>query len=236
MSASLLAVKDLHVNYGHVEALKGISFTVPPKGITAFIGANGAGKSTALQTISGLLKPARGTIFFENTDITQLAPHKIVQRGIVQVPEGRAILANLTVRENLVLGAYTRRDNIAADLAKVTVLFPVLARHAESLAGNLSGGEQQMLAIARALMAKPRLLLLDEPSMGLAPIVVREIFKTLQTISEAGIAILLVEQNVRLALKIAQYAYVLETGRLVLSGAGEDLIHNQKVIDAYLGG
>lgn len=236
MSASLLAVKDLHVSYGHVEALKGISFTVPPKGITAFIGANGAGKSTALQTISGLLKPTRGTISFENTDITQLAPHRIVQRGIVQVPEGRAILTNLTVRENLVLGAYTRRDNIAADLAKVTVLFPVLAKYAKSLAGNLSGGEQQMLAIARALMAKPRLLLLDEPSMGLAPIVVREIFKTLQTISEAGIVILLVEQNVRLALKIAQYAYVLETGRLVLSGTGEDLIHNQKVIDAYLGG
>ena len=236
MPTPLLTVQNLHVRYGHVEALKGISFTVPPKGITAFIGANGAGKSTALQTISGLLKPARGTMSFENIDITQLAPHKIVRRGIVQVPEGRAILANLTVRENLVLGAYTRRDNIAADLAKVTVLFPVLARHAESLAGNLSGGEQQMLAIARALMAKPRLLLLDEPSMGLAPIVVREIFKTLQTISEAGIAILLVEQNVRLALKIAQYAYVLETGRLVLSGTGEDLIHNQKVIDAYLGG
>lgn len=236
MSASLLAVKDLHVNYGHVEALKGISFTVPPNGITAFIGANGAGKSTALQTISGLLKPVRGTIFFENTDITRLAPHEIVQRGIVQVPEGRAILANLTVRENLVLGAYTRRDDIAADLAKVTVLFPVLARHAKSLAGNLSGGEQQMLAIARALMAKPRLLLLDEPSMGLAPIVVREIFKTLQTVSGAGIAILLVEQNVRLALKIAQYAYVLETGRLVISGSGEELMHNQKVIEAYLGG
>ena len=236
MLTPLLDVQNLQVNYGPVEALKGISFAVPANGITAFIGANGAGKSTALQTISGLLKPTRGTISFENTDITQLAAHKIVQRGIVQVPEGRGILTRLTVRENLVLGAYTRRDDIAADLAEAMALFPVLAKHAKSLAGNLSGGEQQMLAIARALMAKPRLLLLDEPSMGLAPIVVREIFKTLQTISETGIAILLVEQNVRLALNIAKYAYVLETGRLVLSGSGGELMHNQKVIDAYLGG
>lgn len=236
MPASILAVENLYVQYGHVEALKGISFEVRAHGITAFLGANGAGKSTTLQTISGLLKPASGTISFESNDITRLAPHKIVQRGVVQVPEGRAILSRLTVRENLVLGAYTRRDDIAQDLAWVTGLFPVLARCSKDLAGNLSGGEQQMLAIARALMARPRLLLLDEPSMGLAPIIVREIFAILQAINAAGITILLVEQNVRLALKIAQYAYVLETGRIVLSGSGEDLMHNQKVIDAYLGG
>lgn len=224
------------MRYGHIEALKGISFDVETSRITAFIGANGAGKSTTLQAVSGLCRASAGTLLYDGADLGKLAPHEIVRLGIVQVPEGRAVLANMTVAENLALGAYTRRDDSKADLAWVLELFPPLAQLSKTLAGNLSGGEQQMLAIARALMAKPKLLLLDEPSMGLAPIIVREIFSILQSINQAGITILLVEQNVRLALTIASYAYVLEAGRIVLADSGENLLHNPGVIAAYLGG
>jgi len=234
----LLRVRDLAVNYGHIEAVKGITFHLDAGEITALVGANGAGKSTTLLALSGLLKPARGHILFEDEDITRLAPHQIVRRGIVQVAEGRAILTTLTVRENLALGAYTRRDRagIANSLEEVFHLFPRLRERDEQLAGNLSGGEQQMLAIGRALMARPRLLLLDEPSMGLAPLLVREIFKTLVDINRSGLSVLLVEQNVRQALKIARHGYVMETGQVVLADSGANLLRDPRVAEAYLGG
>lgn len=234
----ILAIHDLAVSYGHIEAVKGIDLTLNEGEITALVGANGAGKSTSLLAISGLLKPTRGRILFAGQDLAKLAPHKIVSNGVVQVAEGRAILTTMTVAENLHLGSYARRDKtgVAHDLEWVYSLFPVLKQRASGLAGNLSGGEQQMLAIGRALMAKPRILLLDEPSMGLAPLIVQEIFRILQAINQTGLTILLVEQNVRQALRIAQHGYVLETGKIVLSDTGEALLHNPKVIEAYLGG
>lgn len=234
----LLRVHDLAVVYGHIEAVKGISFHLNQGEITALVGANGAGKSTTLLAISGLLRAARGKIEFDGEEISHLPPHQIVRRGIVQVAEGRAILTTLTVRENLDLGAYTRTDaaGVAHDLEWVFSLFPVLKERANGLAGNLSGGEQQMLAIGRALMAKPRLLLLDEPSMGLAPLLVQEIFHVLQEINKTGLTILLVEQNVRQALKISQHGYVLETGQIVLADSGVNLLCSPLVIEAYLGG
>ncbi|HEY6897589.1 MAG TPA: ABC transporter ATP-binding protein [Rhodocyclaceae bacterium] len=233
----LLRVHDLAVHYGHIEAVKGVDFHLNAGEITALVGANGAGKSTTLLALSGLLRPARGHVEFDGEDITHLAPHEIVRRGVVQVAEGRAILTTLTVAENLALGAYTRPDKgaVAQTLEEVFALFPRLKDRAGQLAGNLSGGEQQMLAIGRALMAKPRLLLLDEPSMGLAPLMVQEIFRTLVEINRLGLSILLVEQNVRQALKIASHGYVIETGKIVLADSGENLIHNPKVIEAYLG-
>ncbi len=235
--SSILRIHDLVVSYGHIEAVKGISLDLQEGEITALVGANGAGKSTSLLAISGLLKPVSGQVILDNKDLTKLAAHKIVQSGVVQVAEGRAILTTLTVRENLELGAYTRKDKpqIVKDLAWVFALFPVLETRASGLAGNLSGGEQQMLAIARALMAKPRVLLLDEPSMGLAPLMVKEIFRVLKEINQTGLTILLVEQNVRQALKIARHGYVLENGKIVLADSGENLLHNPKVIEAYLG-
>jgi branched-chain amino acid transport system ATP-binding protein len=234
----LLRVEDLAVNYGHIAAVKGISFQLQAGEITALVGANGAGKSTTLLALSGLLPAARGRILFEDEDITRLAPHEIVRRGVVQVAEGRAILATLSVGENLTLGAYTRRDRagIASSLEEVFHLYPRLQQRVNQLAGNLSGGEQQMLAIGRALMAKPRLLLLDEPSMGLAPILVQDIFRTLVTINRSGLTVLLVEQNVRQALKIARHGYVIETGRVVLADSGANLLHDPRVAEAYLGG
>nr|WP_156117654.1 ABC transporter ATP-binding protein [Collimonas arenae] len=234
----ILQVKDLAVSYGHIEAVKGIDLTLNEGEITALVGANGAGKSTALLAISGLLKPQRGQILFDRQDLTSLSPHKIVQSGVVQVAEGRATLTTLSIAENLALGAYTRKDktNIAKDLDWVYSLFPVLQRRKDGLAGNLSGGEQQMLAIGRALMAKPRVLLLDEPSMGLAPLLVQEIFRIVQEINRTGLTILLVEQNVRQALRIAQRGYVLETGKIVLADSGSNLLNNPKVLEAYLGG
>jgi branched-chain amino acid transport system ATP-binding protein len=233
-----LRVQDLSVAYGQIEAVKGIDFELVTGEITALVGANGAGKSTTLLALSGLLKPKRGRIEFEGEDISQLAAHQIVQRGVVQVPEGRAILTTLTVTENLQLGAYTRRDSagIAASMDEVYALFPRLKDRCEQFAGNLSGGEQQMLAIGRALMAKPKLLLLDEPSMGLAPILVQEIFRTLVQINRSGLTVLLVEQNVRQALKIARHGYVIETGKVVLADTGANLLANPKVEEAYLGG
>lgn len=235
----LLKVDALKVAYGHIEAVKGIDFELHEGQITTLVGANGAGKSTTLLALSGLVKKASGRVVLDGQDLTALSPHKIVAAGMVQVAEGRATLTTLTVRENLELGAYTRRDGRAQranDLDHIYTLFPRLKERADGLAGNLSGGEQQMLAIGRALMAKPRVLLLDEPSMGLAPIIVQDIFRTLREINKAGLTIFLVEQNVRQALKIADRAYVIETGKIVLTGSGRDLLGNPKVQDAYLGG
>jgi len=234
----LLQVQDLKVNFGHVQAVKGIDFEFHEGQITTLVGANGAGKSTTLLALSGLVKKTSGRVLFAGQDITALSPHKIVAGGVVQVAEGRATLTTLTVRDNLELGGYTRRDGAAAraaDLERIYALFPVLKDRADGLAGNLSGGEQQMLAIGRALMARPRVLLLDEPSMGLAPIIVQDIFRTLREINKQGLTIFLVEQNVRQALKIADRAYVIETGSIVLSGTGRELLGNPKVQDAYLG-
>lgn len=237
MKAPLLQVSALKVAYGHIEAVKGIDLELHDGQITTLVGANGAGKSTTLLALSGLVKKASGRVMFDGKDLTKMAPHKIVASGVVQVAEGRATLTTLTVRENLELGAYCRhdRESRAHDLDHVYELFPVLKDRSNGLAGNLSGGEQQMLAIGRALMAKPRVLLLDEPSMGLAPIIVQDIFRTLRNINQAGLTIFLVEQNVRQALKIADRAYVIETGNIVLSGSGRELLVNPRVQEAYLG-
>lgn len=237
MSAALLQVSGLRVNFGHIEAVKGIDLELHEGQITTLVGANGAGKSTTLLALSGLVKKAAGRVVLGDTDLSKMAPHKIVANGVVQVAEGRATLTTLTVQENLELGAYARRDkgSRAADLAHIYSLFPVLKDRANGLAGNLSGGEQQMLAIGRALMAKPKVLMLDEPSMGLAPLIVQDIFRILRDINQAGLTIFLVEQNVRQALKIADRAYVLETGSIVLSGTGRELLVNPKVQEAYLG-
>ncbi|MFV0918381.1 ABC transporter ATP-binding protein [Ralstonia nicotianae] len=238
----LLEVKGLEVSYGHIAAVKGIGFALNAGEITSLVGANGAGKSTTLLALSGLIPKSqgevRGQILFEGADVTQWSAHKRVERGIVQVAEGRATLTTMTVRENLELGAYTRKDRsqIASDLERVFHLFPRLKERIDGMAGNLSGGEQQMLAIGRALMARPRVLLLDEPSMGLAPIIVQEIFRILRTINAEGLTIFLVEQNVRQALKIAQRGYVLETGQIVLADSGQRLLGNPRVLEAYLGG
>lgn len=237
MSAPLLQVSGLKIAYGNIEAVRGIDLELHEGQITTLVGANGAGKSTTLLALSGLVKKAAGRVTFDGKDLTKMAPHKIVSSGVVQVAEGRATLTTLTVQENLELGAYPRRDrdNRARDLDYIYGLFPVLKERASGLAGNLSGGEQQMLAIGRALMAKPRVLLLDEPSMGLAPIIVQDIFRTLRDINQAGLTIFLVEQNVRQALKISDRAYVIETGNIVLSGTGRELLVNPKVQEAYLG-
>ncbi|MEO6031169.1 MAG: ABC transporter ATP-binding protein [Burkholderiaceae bacterium] len=235
---ALLEVRDLQVGYGHIEAVQGISFDVQGGEIRTLVGANGAGKSTTLLALSGLVRPRSGTIRFDGEDITRAPTHQIVERGLVQVAEGRAILTTLTVRENLELGAYRRRDRaaVASDLERVLTLFPRLEERIGGLAGNLSGGEQQMLAIGRALLARPRLLLLDEPSMGLAPIIVQDIFRTLREINADGLTIFLVEHNVRQALKVARHGYVLESGRIVLEGSGQQLLHDPKVLAAYMGG
>ena len=236
--SALLEVRGLQVAYGHIEAVQGIDFEIHTGEVRTLVGANGAGKSTTLLALSGLLRPKAGSIRFEGEELTRLRTHQIVERGLVQVAEGRAILTTLTVRENLELGAYRRRDRaaIAADMARVLDLFPRLHERIDGMAGNLSGGEQQMLAIGRALLARPRLLLLDEPSMGLAPIIVQDIFKTLRRINLEGLTILLVEQNVRQALKIAQYGYVLESGKIVLQKTGPELLKDPRVLAAYMGG
>lgn len=235
--SALLEIRGLRVRYGAIEAVKGIDLTVVEGEMTALLGANGAGKSTTLLAISGLLRASAGSIKFAGDELAHLSPHQIFALGVVQVPEGREILTTLTVKENLLLGAYRRRreQEIEADLENVLSLFPALRTRLEGRAGNLSGGEQQMLAIGRALMARPRLLLLDEPSMGLAPLLVREIFKTLRALNRRGLTILLVEQNARQALQIAHRGYVMENGDIALAGASVDLLHNPKVIEAYLG-
>ena len=233
---SILEVTGLHVHSGLVEAVRGIDLVLEQGGITALLGANGAGKSTTLLTLSGLLRPSAGSIKLEGIELVGLAPHQIVDLGLIQVAEGREILTRLTVRENLLLGAYRRREPTSADLDYVLRLFPRLQERVDGPAGNLSGGEQQMLAIARALMARPRLLLLDEPSMGLAPLVIRDIFKILHGLNESGLTILLVEQNVRQALQVAHYGYVMENGRITVARPSAELIHDPRVIEAYLGG
>ena len=239
MTEALLSVTGLSVDYGHIEAVRDVDLSLQAGRITTLVGANGAGKSTTLLALSGLVPKAAGKVMFDGHDITALPAHKLVAAGLVQVAEGRATLTTLSVRENLELGAYTRRDGAAArasDLERMFALFPRLKEREGQLAGNLSGGEQQMLAIGRALMARPRVLLLDEPSMGLAPIVVQGIFRTLREINAGGLTIFLVEQNVRQALKIAEHAYVLENGHVVLQGSGRELLDEPRVQEAYLGG
>jgi len=233
----MLRVEDLHVYYGGIHALRGISFQVPEKTIVTLIGANGAGKSSTLRCISGVVKPRAGHVWLDGKDIAGMASHAIVEMGIALVPEGRKMFANLTVLENLLVGAHARDDHAAVsrDLAWVLELFPILAERESQGAGTLSGGEQQMLAVGRALMSKPRLLLMDEPSLGLAPLLVREIFRTIQYLHEQGTTILLVEQNARAALQVADYGYILETGQIVLEGPGSELAENDAVRKAYLG-
>jgi branched-chain amino acid transport system ATP-binding protein len=232
----LLELTDVHVYYGAIHALKGVSLTVEAGEIVTLIGANGAGKSTTLRAISSLLRPRTGSVTFEGKELTRLAPEQIVRRGVCQVPEGRRIFANLSVLENLEMGAYTRRDReVKADLHKVMDTFPRLRERITQSAGTLSGGEQQMLAIGRALMGRPRMLLLDEPSLGLAPFMVQEIFRIIREINEQGTTILLVEQNAHMALGAAGRGYVLETGQVVLADTGQALLHNPDVRRAYLG-
>lgn len=234
----LLSIQDLHVSYGNIAALQGISIEVHEGEIVTLVGANGAGKSTLLRAISGLVPIRSGEIRFGDTNLGNLPAHRIVEQGIAHVPEGRGIFANLTVQENLTLATWSRTDrsNLQQEYQKVFDLFPRLAERREQPAGTLSGGEQQMLAVARALMTRGRLILLDEPSMGLAPVLVREIFQILREINESGTTILLVEQNARQALKLAHRGYVLETGRLAVAGPAEELLDNPIVKAAYLGG
>lgn len=233
---TLLDIADLRVNYGEIEALKGVSLAVAQGEIVAILGANGAGKTTLMRTISGLLAPRGGAIRFDGAEITRLGADRIVRRGIAQSPEGRRVFGTLTVLENLKLGAFTRpRGEITGSLDFVFALFPRLAERRAQFAGTLSGGEQQMVAIGRALMAKPRLLLLDEPSLGLAPIIVQAIFRSLRDIARTGVTILLVEQNARMALKLADRGYVLEVGRIVLADEAKRLLASPDIQTAYLG-
>lgn len=233
----MLKLEGVVAGYGNITAIKSINFEVPEGAIVSLIGANGAGKSTTMRTIMGLLKPSAGKVTFNGEDITGKATFDIVKKGISLVPEGRQILQDMSVYENLEMGAYIRNDKeIDDDIKKVFKRFPILDERSYQLGGTLSGGQQQMLAIGRAMMARPKVLLLDEPSMGLAPLVVNEIFETIKEINKDGTTILLVEQNVRQALKIADYAYVLETGNIVLHGKADEIAHNPRVMEAYLGG
>ena len=233
----MLELREVHTYYGHIHALKGISLRVDEGEVVALLGSNGAGKTTLLRTIQGLLRPQRGTILFQGTALERLPPDQVVRRGISQAPEGRLIFSRMTVLENLEMGAFSRRDGAAvkADLERVFSLFPRLRERQAQKGGTLSGGEQQMLAIGRALMARPRLLLMDEPSMGLAPILVEQIYDTLREINRQGTTLLLVEQNARMALSVAGRGYVLETGQIVLSDTAENLSHSDLVRKAYLG-
>ena len=234
----MLRVEDINVYYGAIHAIKGISLEVNDGEIVALIGSNGAGKSTTLRTISGLMKPKTGRIMYDGEDITGVPAHKIVGKGLCQVPEGRHVFANMTVMENVELGAYLRTDKegIEKDMEMVFEKFPRLLERKDQLSGTLSGGEQQMLAMARALMSRPKLLLLDEPSMGFAPLLIKEIFNIIKEINASGTTVLLVEQNANMALSIADKAYVLETGRITLSGTAAELASSEEVRKAYLGG
>ena len=234
---AMLEVKDLQVYYGVIQALKGISFHVNQGEVIALIGANGAGKTTTLQTLTGILSPKSGSIVFEGKDLTRTPAHKIVEMGMAHVPEGRRVFADMSVYENLLLGAYTRKDKaeIAESLASVYKRFPRLEERKGQRAGTLSGGEQQMLAMGRALMSRPRIILMDEPSMGLSPIFVNEIFDIIREVSESGTTVLLVEQNAKKALSIADRSYVLETGSITMDGKAEDLLNDEAVQKAYLG-
>jgi len=238
MAERMLEVKDLNVYYGAIHALKGISFHLNKGEIVTLIGANGAGKSTTLSTISGILRARSGKVIFKDEDITQILAEQIVSRGIVQVPEGRRIFATLSVMENLEMGAFIEKDKakIQQGIENAFQRFPRLSERRNQLGGTLSGGEQQMLAIARGLMSNPSLIMLDEPSMGLSPLLVEQIFQIIRDINDAGTSILLVEQNAQMALSISDRAYLLETGSIVLEGPAEELLHNDMVIEAYLGG
>ncbi len=236
-ATAMLEVLDLHVSYGPITALDGVSFSVPAGTIVALLGANGSGKSTAIRTIAGLVKPERGRIVFAGREIQDLPPHAIIRDGLAVAPEGRRTFANLTVYDNLLLGAYFRRDReaLAQDLENLFRTFPRLAERRDQAGGTLSGGEQQMLALGRALMSRPRLLLLDEPSLGLAPLLVREVFQVINRLQQEGVTILLVEQNAVAALGLADYAYILETGRIALEGPGADLLEHPRLKEAYFG-
>ena len=234
--SQILKIDDINVFYGSIHAIKGISLEVNEGEIVTLIGANGAGKTTTLHTISGLLRPRSGSIQFCGEDITKIPAHKLVERGLAHCPEGRRVFLQMTVQENLDMGAYIRRDDFSASLDEVYELFPRLKERRKQVAGTLSGGEQQMLAMGRALMSKPKLLMLDEPSMGLAPILVEQIFAIIQNLHSIGTTILLVEQNAQAALSIADRAYVLETGNITLSGTGAELAKSDEVRKAYLGG
>lgn len=235
MMNNILEIKDLSVNFGGIKAVNDISLSVEKGKIITLIGANGAGKSTILKSVSGTIKPQSGEIIFEGENICGLSPDKIVSRGVTLVPEGRRVFPNLTVLENLKIGAYLRKDSLASDIEYVYSLFPRLKERNWQLAGTLSGGEQQMLAVGRALMARPKLIMMDEPSLGLAPLVVKDIFNIIKTINESGITVLLIEQNANMALKTADYGFVIETGNITLSGTGEELLSNESVKEAYLG-
>ena len=235
MSEAILKINDLKVNYGGIEAVKGISFDVPAGEIITLIGANGAGKSSTLRAIASLVKPASGNIVFEGDDITGKDPTAIVTKGITLVPEGRKIFPDLTVLENLRIGAYLRNDDLTDDLNWVYDLFPRLKERSWQAGGTLSGGEQQMLAVGRALMSRPKVIMMDEPSLGLAPIIVRGIFDIIKEINKQGVTVLLIEQNANMALKTADIGYVMETGRITMSGAGSELLTNEEVKKAYLG-
>ena len=234
---SLLSIEQLQVAYGGIRAVKGIDLKVEQGELVCLIGANGAGKTTTLRAITGLVRAAAGTVRYDGTDITRLKPHEIARRGLALVPEGRGVFAQLTIEENLAMGAYARNDSkaVASDVERVFTLFPRLKERRKQTAGTLSGGEQQMLAIARALMSRPKLLLLDEPSMGLAPLMVEKIFDVVRTIASEGVTLLLVEQNARLALEISRRGYVLEGGLVTLTGEGRTLLHDPRIREAYLG-
>ena len=231
----MLKIDGLKVNYGGFEAVKGVSIDVPERQIVTLIGANGAGKSTTLRAVAGLVKPAAGRIHLQGEDITGLTPDQIVSKGITLVPEGRRVFPDMTVLENLKIGAYLRKDSLEDDLKWVYDLFPRLKERSWQAAGTLSGGEQQMLAVGRALMSRPKIMMMDEPSLGLAPLVVKGIFDIIKEINKQGVTILLIEQNANMALRVADTAYVLETGRLTMSGTGNELLHNEAVKKAYLG-
>ena len=231
----MLKITDLKVSYGGINAVKGVSFEVPKGSVVSLIGANGAGKSTILRTIAGLVKPVAGTVSFNDENITGTDTSDIIAKGITLVPEGRRVFPDMTVLDNIKIGAFLRHDSLDEDIEHMYSLFPRLKERKWQLAGTLSGGEQQMLALARALMSKPKLLMMDEPSLGLAPLIVKGIFEIIKEINKSGVTVLLIEQNANMALKASDYAYVLETGRLSMEGSGEELLSNESIREAYLG-
>jgi hypothetical protein len=231
----MLKITDLKVSYGGINAVKGVSFEVPKGSVVSLIGANGAGKSTILRTIAGLVKPVAGTVSFNDENITGTDTSNIIAKGITLVPEGRRVFPDMTVLDNIKIGAFLRHDSLDKDIEHMYSLFPRLKERKWQLAGTLSGGEQQMLALARALMSKPKLLMMDEPSLGLAPLIVKGIFEIIKEINKSGVTVLLIEQNANMALKASDYAYVLETGRLSMEGSGEELLSNESIREAYLG-
>lgn len=231
----MLKINDLHVSYGGIRAIRGVSLEIPDKEIVTLIGANGAGKSTTLRSVAGLVKPDSGSIELDGKELVGKSPNEIITHGIALVPEGRRVFANLTVLENIKIGGYLRKDNLDEDIEKMYSLFPILKERNWQLAGTLSGGEQQMLAVARALMSKPKIIMMDEPSLGLAPLIVRDIFDIIKEINKQGVTVLLIEQNANMALKIADRAYVMETGKITMSGTGAELLADERIRKAYLG-